>query len=187
MSRSSLLLIALKGHPGAGKSAVARAIGRHLAIPVIDKDDIKDVLAPVCSDAGGLAYTAMFNIARQQLRLGLSVICDSPLSEQNGYAAACSIARETAAQPAIVECVCSSAEEWCRRIEQRAAQGQPTHHIATWSDLEQHVRVRGPSSTYPIDAPHIVVDTVQPLEDVLAQILEWLEHLSRVSPDSGTL
>lgn len=44
MQKPAPLLIALKGHPGSGKSAVARALSRRLLIPLIDKDDIKDVL-----------------------------------------------------------------------------------------------------------------------------------------------
>jgi len=33
------LLVALKGHPGTGKSALSRTVGRELGWPVIDKDD----------------------------------------------------------------------------------------------------------------------------------------------------
>jgi 2-phosphoglycerate kinase len=46
------LLITLKGHPGSGKSAVGRALGRRLGIPLIDKDDIKDILDGLCDDPG---------------------------------------------------------------------------------------------------------------------------------------
>jgi predicted kinase len=169
------LLIAFKGHPGSGKSAVARALGRRLRVPVIDKDDIKDVLGGMCPDAGGLAYTAMFNIARRQLMQGLSVICDSPLSEPKGYTAACVVAHDAGARLLIVECFCSSDAEWRRRIEQRAALRLPAHHITCWEELQEHLRRREPLSNYPINEPYLQVDTHEPLEQVVERVLAWIE------------
>lgn len=168
------LLIALKGHPGAGKSAVARLLGRRLGTPVIDKDDIKDVLDGCTADAGGLAYTAMFNVARRQLLQGLSVICDSPLSEVGGYALARAVAHDTAALLVIVECSCSSEAEWRRRIEGRNALRLPDHHVTSWRDLEDHLRRRAATSNYPISDPHLLVDTAAPLEDVVQQVITWI-------------
>jgi predicted kinase len=169
------IMIALKGHPGSGKSAVGRALGRRLGIPVIDKDDIKDVLDGLCDDPGGLAYTAMFNVARRQLTLGMSVICDSPLSEPSGFTAAACVAHDTTARLVVVECFCSSQEEWRRRIEARSSLRLPAHHVTTWSDLEAHLRRRNLISNYPISEPHLVVDTLSPLDDVIRRIIAWLE------------
>ena len=173
----AVLLIALKGHPGVGKSVVARALGRRLAMPVIDKDDIKDVLDERCADPGGLSYTVMFSIAQRQLLQGLSVICDSPLSEVGGYTAACHVARSVSARLVVVECVCSSRAEWRRRIEKRAALQLPAHHVTSWDDLVAHLQRRAATSDYPIDAPHLVVDTVEALEDVVRQVVTWLSRL----------
>lgn len=175
------LLIALKGHPGSGKSAIAYALGLHLRIPVIDKDDIKDVLVG-CPDPGGLAYVTMFRIARRQLLLGLSVICDSPLSESQGYAAAQRIATEMGAMLLVIECVCSSQSIWRQRIEQRVALGEPAHEIASWSDLERHLARRAESSRYAVDAPYLVVDTVRPGEEVIAEILAWIARYNDGNP-----
>jgi predicted kinase len=180
-SSTKPLLIALKGHPGSGKSAVGRALGRRLGVPVIDKDDIKDVLDGQCDDPGGLAYTAMFNVARRQLIQGLSVICDSPLSEPAGYTAACCVANDTTARLVVVECFCSSQEEWQRRIEQRSALRLPAHHVTSWANLEDHLRRRNLISNYVINEPHIVVDTLSPLDDVVRRVLAWLESLEVVT------
>jgi predicted kinase len=174
----SPLLIAFKGHPGSGKSAVARALGRRLAIPVIDKDDIKDVLDEHADDPGGLAYIAMFNIARRQLLQGLSVICDSPLSEVGGYTMGCAVAYDAAARLVVIECVCSSEEEWRRRIENRSALRLPAHHVTSWADLEEHMRRREASSSYPINEPHLVVDTIAPLTDIVARIVAWMHDVA---------
>ncbi len=36
-----MLLIALKGFAGSGKSTLGRALGERLGYPVVDKDDVK--------------------------------------------------------------------------------------------------------------------------------------------------
>lgn len=169
------LLIAFKGHPGVGKSAVARALSRRLGIPLIDKDDIKDILDGSCSDSGGLAYDAMFNVGRRQLLQGLSVICDSPLSDVRGYTSARCVANDTGAQLAVIECVCSIHTEWQRRIEQRAALRLPAHHITTWAALEDHMQRRGESSQYAIDDPYLCVDTLAPVERLINGVVDWLQ------------
>lgn len=173
------LLLVMKGHPGSGKSAVARGLSRQLGIPLIDKDDIKDVLDGRADDAGGLAYIAMFNVARRQLLQHLSVICDSPLSEIGGYTTACVVAHDTGARLLIIECICSSEDEWRRRIEQRSALRLPSHHITTWESLQDHMRRRAETSIYVIQEPHLVVDTYAPLEDVLRTIIDWIEDMCR--------
>jgi predicted kinase len=137
------------------------------------------VLGGVCDDAGGLAYTAMFNVARRQLLQGLSVICDSPLSEVGGYTMACVVAHDTAARLVVVECACSSLEEWRRRIEKRSALRLPAHHITRWEDLEAHLQRRAETSNYVISEPHLPVDTVAPLEDVLQRIIAWLDDRAK--------
>lgn len=176
MYRKRPCIIAFKGHPGAGKSAMARALSRRLAIPIIDKDDIKDILNGICTDAGGLAYMTMFNIARRQLTQGLSVICDSPLSEVGGYTAAACVARDTGAKLIVVECICSSPEEWRHRIEQRAALRLPSHHITTWDDLAEHLRRREKSSNYTITDPYLVLDTVGAFDETVEQLINWIGH-----------
>lgn len=42
----------MRGLPGSGKSTLARALGCRLNWPVIDKDDVKDVVEGHATDAG---------------------------------------------------------------------------------------------------------------------------------------
>src|SRR5713226_2206518 len=88
-------LIALKGLPGSGKSTIAQALSKRLGWPIIDKDDIKDILDGHSPEAGGLAYQTMFNVARRQLLQGLDVICDSPLTFSMSYKKAAYRSRDT--------------------------------------------------------------------------------------------
>ena len=75
-----MFAIALRGLPGSGKSTLAREISRRLRLPLIDKDDIKDTLDGHVEDAGWYAYEVWLRLIERQLRQGLSVVCDSPLT-----------------------------------------------------------------------------------------------------------
>jgi predicted kinase len=107
------------GAPGSGKSTLGRALSRTLGWPLIDKDDVRDHLDEATPHAGGLAYNIMFNVARRQLRQGLSVICDSPFAYRRCYECAVGTAQETGAALAVVECRCADEKTWRRRASTR--------------------------------------------------------------------
>ncbi len=171
-------LIAMRGMSGCGKSTVSRALGKRLGWPIIDKDDIYDILDGHSMEAGGLSYETMFNIARRQLLQGLDVICDSPITFSMSYHKAQAIAVETHASLIIVECICSDEQKWSRRINGRKQLQLPAHHLTDWDALQRsHAKVESVMN-YPISDPRITVDTVRPLDEIVAEIVQWLGHLS---------
>ena len=178
-------LIAMKGFAGSGKSTLARALSRELGWPLIDKDDVKDLLDGHAQAAGPLAYAIMFNIARRQLLQGLNVICDSPLTGIISYERAQRAATETLASLAIVECVCSDESLWQQRINGRKTLQLPAHHQTDWDALQLFLRQsQFQEHQYPITHPHLVVDTVLPLHECLTLLLTWLDHIKQSSPES---
>lgn len=170
--------IALKGLPGCGKSTVGRAISRRLGWPLVDKDDIKDILESQMPESGPLAYATMFSIARRQLLQGLNVIGDSPLNFPVSYEKARSIAEETGAMLAIIECRCSDPQTWRQRIDARKALHLPCHHQTDWQALQAILPQMRATASYPIIDPHLIVDTVRPLAEVVDEIVGWLEQQS---------
>ncbi len=72
-------MILMKGHPATGKSTLARALGRRLRWPVIDKDDAKDHTDGLPGD-NQLAYDILWQVVETQLQIGLDVIVESPLA-----------------------------------------------------------------------------------------------------------
>jgi predicted kinase len=168
-------LLALKGLPGCGKSALGRALSKQLGWPLIDKDDIKDILDGYADEAGRLAYESMFNVARRQLLQGLNVICDSPLAYRISYAKVQQIAAETHARLAIIECYCSDEQEWRRRINARKLLKLPAHHQTDWMNMQAYVARVREESAYPISEPYLRVDTIRPLEELVDEVLGWLE------------
>jgi predicted kinase len=167
-------LLAFKGHPGSGKSALSHALGRALGWPVVDKDDIKDVLDGRSPDAGGLAYEVSFGVVRRQLSLGLSVICDSPLAFEQAYQVARHMASSADAALLVVETRCDDPTVWRQRIEQRRAFGLPAHHQTTWEGLQSYLAEAEPRVRYPIPTPCLIVDTTRPLPAVLEEIIDWI-------------
>lgn len=173
----SMWLIAMKGFAGSGKSTLARALSRELGWPLIDKDDVKDLLDGHVQAAGPLAYAIMFNIARRQLLQGLDVICDSPLTGTISYERAQFAAKEALASLAIVECLCSDESLWQQRINGRKTLQLPAHHQTDWDAYQRLLRQsQFQEHQYPITHSHVVVDTAQPLHHCLTSLLAWLDH-----------
>jgi len=123
MSAHVPILAALRGLPGIGKSALARAVGRELEWPVLDKDDFKEIVYGRTAVPDELSYDLLFRPAQRQLRQGLSVIADSPLLNAGLYALAARTASEVNARMVVIGYVLSDAQDHRRRIDARAADG----------------------------------------------------------------
>ncbi len=169
-------LIALKGLAGTGKSTLGRALSKQLGWPLIDKDDVKNLLDNHMPEAGGLAYDIMFNIARRQLLQGLNAICDSPLTNIRAHEHALSTAGEAHASMAVIECYCPEAQ-WRSCLNARKALQLPAHHQTDW-DAFQLIRLTlHDQADYLITVPHLLVDTVRPPQECLIGIMRRLEQI----------
>ncbi|KAL6647859.1 hypothetical protein ACP70R_015296 [Stipagrostis hirtigluma subsp. patula] len=171
-----VVVVAMKGHPGSGKSTAARAIAAALRCPLLDKDDVRDCTLPLegLAPAGmlnELSYAVLWRVAERQVRLGLSVVVDSPLSRRAHLDA---LARLPEALVVIVECRPGDEEEWCRRLEERGAAvanggGDGWHKPKTWDELAKLVEGYQGRTDYDIgDVPRIVLDTTDPTIDAEA-------------------
>jgi len=163
-------LIAMKGHPATGKSTLARILARRLGWPLLDKDDIKDHTFDV---PGGnvLAYDVLWQIVETQLRLGLSVIVDSPLSYPISYRTALHLADQYNAKLWIVETQLETAI-WQARLEERGETGAHNHRIHGWAEMETLLAKYDGCWHYDI-APneHILLDSSQDIEALVMVVL----------------
>jgi predicted kinase len=185
------VVVAMKGHPGSGKSTAARAIAAALRCPLLDKDDVRDcTLALEAVAASGvlneLSYAVLWCVAEKQVQLGLSVVIDSPLSRRVHLDA---LTRIPGALVVIVECHPSDKEEWRRRLEKRGAAdshgggSDGWHKPKTWAELERLVEGYQGCTDYEIgDVPRIVVDTTDPTVDaeaIAAKVVGFIKsHLA---------
>ncbi|XP_073005366.1 uncharacterized protein [Typha latifolia] len=192
------LIIAMKGHPGTGKSTLAHAIAAALRLPLLDKDDVRDctfvlqeppVLVPprLLND---LSYAILWRSAATQLRLGLSVVVDSPLSRRSHLDALLRLGSRVV----VVECRPGDDGEWQRRLEERGRMSRTVaeeggvgwHKPANWEELSRLVEgYRGCTDYETGDVKRIVVDTTEVgvgLEEMAARVVE----LVRSAMDSGS-
>lgn len=184
---AALLLIQMSGCPGAGKSTVAREIGRRTGAVVLDHDILKSALLEdgvPWELAGRSSYQASRALAKSLLGQGLSVVLDSPCFYQQLLDEGLRLARETGACYRYVECVTEDLAEISRRLRsrtplrsQRADLGLASADLAGGETVsgeelfrEWMRNMKRPPHSY------LRVDTSCPLADYLPEVLAFLRE-----------
>ena len=177
-NRRPPLLIAMAGLPGTGKSTCADLIARHLHVPVVDKDDLLELVRQSSIEdeleQGRLAYDLVFSLASRQLANDTSVVVDTCLAFAWLRTKLADIASGHNATMLIVNCVC--ADEAAReRIGARAANGLPHRNLAEYDRL----RLIFEDFETP---PDLTVDTTTHLTALPEHVLAIIEQQSYPHP-----
>ncbi|MFN8440616.1 MAG: ATP-binding protein [Caldilineaceae bacterium] len=182
---SRLVFVQMSGAPGAGKTTVADAIAKEIGAVIIDHDITKSALLEAdipATDAGRASYMVLHALARHLLQQEQSVIFDSPCFYEDLLKRGQQLAEEFGARYCYVECRLDDLQELDRRLQSRVRKpsqlagvfAQPTVGSGKEKTGEAYFRhaienMKRPASDY------LVVDTSQPLEFYLEQILDYVK------------
>ncbi|HRW00610.1 MAG TPA: 2-C-methyl-D-erythritol 4-phosphate cytidylyltransferase [Tetrasphaera sp.] len=133
---SAPTLWVIGGLPGTGKTTAGRVLAAEEGATHLRVDSIEvALLGAGVDEVTSEGYAALYAVARDQLRLGGSVVADLvnpiPLTRE----ALRAVARDAGASIREIQLVCSDAAEHRRRVENRAAD-IPGHRLPTWADVE---------------------------------------------------
>jgi len=173
------MFIVMAGLPGTGKSTVALAVGSRLGLPIVSVDPIESAILSAGIDAGQPTGLAAYLVAE--------VIADSVLSSP---ASGVIVDAVNAVEPAreqwvklgarhgerrvrFVEVICSDESIHRSRLE---ARGRQLAHIAepSWHAVEQSLDEWEPWGGESGAVPRITVDSVQPLEVIVDQVIAFV-------------
>jgi predicted kinase len=166
------VLVVMSGLPGAGKSAVADAIGRALPAPVLAVDPIDAAMRRAGIGAGqptGLAaYLVADALARRMLGLGLTVVVDAVNAVAAARAQWPAIAADLGVPSRVIEVTCSDPELHRRRLAARH-RDLPGFPEPTWPDV---LAARAEYQPWTVD--RLVLDSVDDLDRNTARALAYL-------------
>jgi len=137
MNRTTALIV-LAGLPGVGKTSIAMELASLIGGVFVRIDSIELALHASGQSAetvGTGGYSVGYAIARDNLRLGLTVIADSVNPLPATRDAWRDVAQETGSVVMEVEVVCSDRLEHRRRVDQRSGL-VPELSGPTWAEVE---------------------------------------------------
>jgi predicted kinase len=168
------VLVAMAGLPGAGKSAVADALGKRLGTTVVSVDPIESAILSAGIDAGqptGLAaYLVAERMAEAVLGSGASIIVDAVNAVEPARYQWRELARRTGVPVLFVEVVCTDAAEHRRRLEARR-RDLPGMSEVRWPDVEQILGEYADWTGESGAVQRVTVDSMRPVEDLVDDVL----------------
>lgn len=165
----------MAGLPGTGKSRLGQALATALPAVILDKDHVRAALFP----PGLVDYTAgqddlcigvLLQVAEYLFRRhpGTIVILDGrPYVRHAQRAVVMDFAAQVRIPCAFIECVCAPEVAYARLQDATAAQ-----HPARNRDVALYLRLS--AAFEPMEEPKLVVDTGRPLDQCLAECLDYV-------------
>jgi predicted kinase len=174
----TVVLVAMTGLAGTGKSTIADAVGRALPAPVFSVDPIEATLnrAGITRehDSGRVAYDLAGMLAGAQLRNGQAAVIDSvsPFAFVRQWWA--DIARRHDAPFVLLATVCSDRDLHRARVESRRRDIDGFLYEPDWSDVAARI-----DEYEPPEHPDLVLDAVDPVESNRARAVEYVDRLAQ--------
>jgi predicted kinase len=175
------MLIAFGGLPGTGKTTLARQLALTIGAVYLRIDTIEQAIRIAIAssaDVGELGYRVAYEISKDNLKCGLTVIADSVNPLQITRDAWRAVGKETSTDVVEIEVVCSDAREHRRRVESRVSD-IAAMEVPTWEEVL--------SREYDgWQTDRIIVDTAgrsadESLKELTTRLEPWLQSRCRSS------
>lgn len=174
-----MLLIAMAGLPGTGKSTLAARLAERLGGIVLDKDTVRATLFPVVNytrEQDDAAVAWMYEEAARRVALQPVIIDGRTFSKEYQVRDLFEASARMGIEPRIIECVASD-DVVKSRLEHDLATGT---HPAKNRTFEMYLDVK--RAAEPLTVPRLTLDTsAMPLDDCLQRALEFTASLRSVS------
>ena len=181
------LWLIVTGPPAGGKTTLVRRLSQDLAVPVFEKDALKDELYRTLGHGdrdwsrqiGLTAISVLFSTARQMLQAGSSVVTEANFYRQFDSERAAEVLQQVRAR--VVQLHCSASPEILveRNARRRTSAKQwPGHHVMPDEELLEGIEA---GTWEPLNIPSeiIRVDTSEPFTytSILSEIHEAIRHV----------
>jgi predicted kinase len=162
------VLYIFSGLPGAGKTALARLLARHMGAVYLRIDTIEQALRDLCGvTVEGEGYRLSYRVAADNLMLGHSVVADSCNPVELTRREWRGVAVDAGAAAVDIEVVCADLSEHRRRVVSRRTD-VPGLILPTWEAVAAR-------EYHPWTTARIVVDTAgRSSQDCLAALVAEL-------------
>lgn len=173
-----MFFLQMSGFPGSGKSTLAREIAKQTGAIIMDHDIVKSALLESVGStieakaAGQAAYHIEWSLIDFHLSQGHSVILDSPCLYEEMVEKGVSLAKKHKARYKYVECYLKDMQEINTRLKTRKRMICQIEQVAS----EEGFRYAIENSKKPSDMKCLTVDSSQPIESYLNNVIEYLEE-----------
>ena len=173
-----MFFLQMSGFPGSGKSTLAREISTALKAVIVDHDIVKSALLESMAEhqihssiSGKIGYSIDWSLVDFYLSQGFPVILDSPCLYSEMIDKGLALSKKHKVKYKYVECIAKDIHEVNKRLTER---DKMKSQIAVISSEEAFYKTID-NSARPKDMPILQINTLRPLEEYIAEVINYVK------------
>jgi len=177
-----MFFLQMSGFPGAGKSTLARQIGKRTGAIVIDHDIVKSALLKSLEarnvearTTGSISYDIEWTLIDFHLSQGHSVIFDSPCFYQEMLEKGQGLSEKHQADYKYIECYLDDYIEINRRLKTRQRMISQIQEVESEEIFQASIH----NSKRPQDTCFLKIDTSRSLQEYIEDVMNYLHNKNR--------